>query len=258
MTNVLTLEHVNKAFHQRTADAFQALADVSLNVAPGDFITVVGGNGAGKSTLLNVISGAIPVDSGRVLIDDVDVTGKREEDRAALIGRVFQDPKMGTAPRMTVAENLALAQKRGENRGLKISMNEEKRKEFQDLVAPFGLGLEERLDTEIGVLSGGQRQAIALLMATMKEPRLLLLDEHTAALDPKTAKVVLGLTKKAIEVKHLTAFMITHHLKDALELGNRMLVLNRGTIVHDFSAAEKAQLTAGELYEMVGELEEES
>ncbi|MDD7466066.1 MAG: ATP-binding cassette domain-containing protein [Actinomycetaceae bacterium] len=255
--NVLTLEHVNKTFHQRTADAFQALADVCLEVAEGDFITVVGGNGAGKSTLLNVIAGAIPVDSGRVLIDGTDVTDRAEEDRAALIGRVFQDPKMGTAPRMTVAENLALAQKRGENRGLRISMSEQKRQEFRELVAPLGLGLESRLDTAIGVLSGGQRQAITLLMATMKEPRLLLLDEHTAALDPKTAKVVLNFTQKTIEQKHLSAFMITHHLKDALELGNRMLVLNRGAIVHDFSAEEKSQLTAGELYEMVGELEEE-
>lgn len=254
--SVLQLSHVNKTFYQRTADAFQALNDVNLELAEGDFVTIVGGNGAGKSTLLNVIAGLIPVDSGHVYIDGVDVTERAEEERAGLIGRVFQDPKMGTAPRMTVAENLLLAQKRGDNRGLKISMNEAKRQEFIDLVTPLGLGLESRLDTEIGVLSGGQRQSIALLMATMKVPRLLLLDEHTAALDPKTARVVLDLTQRTIAEKRLTALMITHHLKDALELGNRMLVMNRGMIVHDFSAREKAQLSAGELYEMVGELEE--
>ena len=243
--SVLTLERVSKTFHQRTADAFVALDSVDFRMEEGDFVTIVGGNGAGKSTLLNVISGAIAVDSGNVYIDDVAVTHKAEEDRAALIGRVFQDPKMGTAPRMTVIENLLLAQKRGENRQLKISMNEAKRKEFIDLVQPLGLGLENRLDTEIGVLSGGQRQAITLL------------DEHTAALDPKTAKAVLELTRRTIADKGLSALMITHHLKDALELGNRMIVMNHGKIVRDFNAKEKAQLTAGELYEMVGELEEE-
>ena len=253
--SVLTLHQVNKFFHQRTADAYQALDHVDLTVNEGDFITIVGGNGAGKSTLLNVISGAIRVDGGSVIIDDVDVTSKPEEERAGLIGRVFQDPKMGTAPRMTVAENLLLAQKRGEDRGLRISMTEAKRQEFVDLVSPLGLGLETRLDTEIGVLSGGQRQAITLLMATMKTPRLLLLDEHTAALDPKTAKVVLSLTRQIIADKGLSALMITHHLRDALELGNRMLVMNRGKIVHDFSAEEKAELGVGELYEMVGDLE---
>lgn len=255
--SVLTLERVSKTFHQRTADAFVALDSVDFRMEEGDFVTIVGGNGAGKSTLLNVISGAIAVDSGNVYIDDVAVTHKAEEDRAALIGRVFQDPKMGTAPRMTVIENLLLAQKRGENRQLKISMNEAKRKEFIDLVQPLGLGLENRLDTEIGVLSGGQRQAITLLMATLKTPRLLLLDEHTAALDPKTAKAVLELTRRTVADKGLSALMITHHLKDALELGNRMIVMNHGKIVRDFNAKEKAQLSAGELYEMVGELEEE-
>ncbi|MDD7385319.1 MAG: ATP-binding cassette domain-containing protein [Actinomycetaceae bacterium] len=253
--NVLELKGVNKFFHQRTADAYQALANVNLEVAEGDFVTVVGGNGAGKSTLLNVISGAIAVDDGSVLIDGDDVTRRREEDRAGLIGRVFQDPKMGTAPRMTVAENLLLAAKRGENRGLKISMTPQRRQEFESLVAPLGLGLESRLDTEIGVLSGGQRQSIALLMATLKTPRILLLDEHTAALDPKTARVVLDFTTRTIEEKGLSAIMVTHHLADALAMGNRMIVLNRGKIVHDFNAQEKAQLGVGELYEMVGELE---
>ncbi|XCB29764.1 ATP-binding cassette domain-containing protein [Arcanobacterium hippocoleae] len=199
--SVLSLRNINKYFHQRTADAFQALNNVSLEVPEGDFITVVGGNGAGKSTLLNIISGVILADSGDVYIDADNVTDMREEDRAGLIGRVFQDPKMGTAPRMTVAENLLLAQKRGENRGLRISMNEAKRKELAEIVAPLGLGLETRLDTPIGVLSGGQRQAIALLMASLKSPRLFLLDEHTAALDPKTAKVVLDLTRKTIAEK---------------------------------------------------------
>ncbi|MDY6077475.1 ABC transporter ATP-binding protein [Mobiluncus sp.] len=254
---VLRLENVNKAFHQRTADVYQALRGVSLEVPEGDFITIVGGNGAGKSTLLNVISGSILVDSGAVKIDERDVTRVVEEDRAALVGRIFQDPKLGTAPRMTVAENLLLAQKRGENRGFRVSMTEAKRAEFRSVLAPLQLGLEDRLDTEIGVLSGGQRQSVALIMATLKAPRLLLLDEHTAALDPKTAKKVLSYTARVVAEHGLTALMITHHLKDALSYGNRMLVMNHGRIVHDFDASAKAAMTDAELYTMVGELEDE-
>ncbi|MCI6585408.1 MAG: ATP-binding cassette domain-containing protein [Mobiluncus sp.] len=251
---VLRLEKIEKSFHQRTADAYRALRGVNLEVPEGDFITIVGGNGAGKSTLLNVIAGSILVDSGRVVIDETEVTRLPEEERAGLIGRIFQDPKLGTAPRMTVAENLLLASKRGEGRGFKISMNEAKREEFRRVLAPLKLGLEDRLDTEIGVLSGGQRQSVALIMATLKTPRLLLLDEHTAALDPKTARKVLDYTAKVIADNGLTALMITHHLKDALNFGNRMLVMNHGEIVHDFNASQKASMTDAELYTLVGEL----
>lgn len=254
---VLHLEKIEKSFHQRTADAYRALRGVNLEVPEGDFITIVGGNGAGKSTLLNVIAGSILVDSGRVVIDETEVTRLPEEERAGLIGRIFQDPKLGTAPRMTVAENLLLASKRGEGRGFKISMNEAKREEFRRVLAPLKLGLEDRLDTEIGVLSGGQRQSVALIMATLKTPRLLLLDEHTAALDPKTARKVLDYTAKVIADNGLTALMITHHLKDALNFGNRMLVMNHGEIVHDFNASQKASMTDAELYTLVGELEDQ-
>lgn len=253
---VLRLEQVEKSFHQRTADAYRALRGVNLEVTEGDFITIVGGNGAGKSTLLNVIAGSILVDSGKVIIDESDVTRLPEAERAAMIGRIFQDPKQGTAPRMTVAENLLLASKRGESRGLKIAMNEAKRAEFREVLAPLKLGLEDRLDTEIGVLSGGQRQSVALIMATLKTPRLLLLDEHTAALDPKTARKVLDYTAKVVAEHGLTAIMITHHLKDALNFGNRMLVMNHGEIVHDFDASDKARMTDAELYTMVGTLED--
>ncbi|MDD7541382.1 MAG: ATP-binding cassette domain-containing protein [Mobiluncus porci] len=254
---VLRLEKIEKSFHQRTADAYRALRGVNLEVPEGDFITIVGGNGAGKSTLLNVIAGSILVDSGRVVIDETEVTRLPEEERAGLIGRIFQDPKLGTAPRMTVAENLLLASKRGEGRGFKISMNEAKREEFRRVLAPLKLGLEDRLDTEIGVLSGGQRQSVALIMATLKTPRLLLLDEHTAALDPKTARKVLDYTAKVIADNGLTALTITHHLKDALNFGNRMLVMNHGEIVHDFNASQKASMTDAELYTLVGELEDQ-
>ncbi len=254
---VLRLEKIEKSFHQRTADAYRALRGVNLEVPEGDFITIVGGNGAGKSTLLNVIAGSILVDSGRVVIDETEVTRLPEEERAGLIGRIFQDPKLGTAPRMTVAENLLLASKRGEGRGFKISMKEAKREEFRRVLAPLKLGLEDRLDTEIGVLSGGQRQSVALIMATLKTPRLLLLDEHTAALDPKTARKVLDYTAKVIADNGLTALMITHHLKDALNFGNRMLVMNHGEIVHDFNASQKASMTDAELYTLVGELEDQ-
>ncbi|NMW64306.1 ATP-binding cassette domain-containing protein [Mobiluncus mulieris] len=254
--SVLRLEQVEKSFHQRTADAYRALRGVNLEVSAGDFITIVGGNGAGKSTLLNVIAGSILADSGRVKIDETDVTRLPEEDRAAMIGRVFQDPKQGTAPRMTVAENLLLASKRGEPRGFKIAMNEGKRQEFRQLLAPLKLGLEDRLDTEIGVLSGGQRQSVALIMATLKNPRLLLLDEHTAALDPKTAHKILDYTANVVAEHRLTAIMITHHLKDALNFGNRMLVMNHGEIAHDFDAAAKSRMTDAQLYTMVGELED--
>ncbi|MDP9801005.1 putative ABC transport system ATP-binding protein [Arcanobacterium wilhelmae] len=254
--SVLELEGISKAFHQRTADAFLALDRVDLGVADGDFITIVGGNGAGKSTLLNMVSGAILPDAGVVRIDGEDVTGLVEEERAALVARVFQDPMRGTAPRMTVAENMMLAAKRGGKRGMRVSMNEERRREFAQALAPLGLGLEERLDTEIGVLSGGQRQSVALIMATLKTPRLLLLDEHTAALDPKTAKAVLEFTAEVVERERLTAIMITHNLKDALAYGNRTIVMHHGRIVRDIAGAERAAMTDADLYQILSDLAE--
>lgn len=254
--SVLDLDGISKAFHQRTANAFLALDQVNLSVADGDFITIVGGNGAGKSTLLNMVSGAIFPDVGTVTIDGEDVTRLGEEERASRVARVFQDPMRGTAPRMTVAENMMLAAKRGGKRALRISMNSQRREEFAQALAPLGLGLEERLDTEIGVLSGGQRQSVALIMATLKTPRLLLLDEHTAALDPKTARAVLEFTAEVVERAKLTAIMITHNLKDALAYGNRTIVMHHGRIVRDISDDERAALTDAHLYQILSDLAE--
>lgn len=254
--NVLELEGVSKVFHQRTADAMLALDGVNLSVADGDLVTVVGGNGAGKSTLLNVISGAMLPDAGTVRIDGADVTKLGEEERASMVARVFQDPMRGTAPRMTVAENMMLAVKRGGKRGLRISMNEDARVEFARALAPLGLGLEERLNTEIGVLSGGQRQSVALIMATLKTPRLLLLDEHTAALDPKTAKAVLDFTAEVVEREGLSALMITHNLKDALAYGNRTVVMHHGRVVRNIEGAEREALTDADVYQILADLAE--
>lgn len=254
--NVLELEGVSKVFHQRTADAMLALDGVNLSVADGDLVTVVGGNGAGKSTLLNVISGAMLPDAGTVRIDGADVTKLGEEERASMVARVFQDPMRGPAPRMTVAENMMLAAKRGGKRGLRISMNEDARVEFARALAPLGLGLEDRLDTEIGVLSGGQRQSVALIMATLKTPRLLLLDEHTAALDPKTAKAVLNFTAEVVEREGLSALMITHNLKDALAYGNRTVVMHHGRVVRNIEGAEREALTDADLYQILADLPE--
>lgn len=224
------------------------LDDVSLKIYPEDFITILGGNGAGKSTLFNAISGSLSLTSGSVFIKGVDVTKKTPEKRAADISRVFQDPKMGTAPRMSVAENLAVAALRGQKRSLKLRNIAKYKKSFASLAEQIGNGLENHLDTPTGNLSGGQRQALSLLMATVVEPRLLLLDEHTAALDPKTSVALMTLTDDLVNRQKLTALMITHHMEDALKYGNRLIVMKNGKIVQDLAAAEKAQMKLEDFY----------
>ncbi|WP_312498967.1 ATP-binding cassette domain-containing protein [Enterococcus sp.] len=223
------------------------LNKVDLTLQPGEFVTVVGGNGAGKSTLFNCISGTLPLTSGQIMIDEQDVTNLSEEKRARYLARVFQDPKMGTAPRMTVAENLLLAQKRGQKRNLKLRQLQNQREDFYALCQQVGNGLENHLDTPTGNLSGGQRQALSLLMATIQTPKLLLLDEHTAALDPKTSKQLMQITADRVAHQQLTCLMITHRMDDALKYGNRLILLRKGEIVKDLSAAEKAALSLPEL-----------
>ncbi len=251
----IELKNINKIFHSETEDAYHALKNINLKIKSGDFITIIGGNGAGKSTLLNAIAGTISIDSGNILINDKDISKTKEYERASYISRVFQNPLDGTAPRMTVAENMALAIRRGERRTLSTGVKKSDLSIFKDNLKSLNLGLENRLDTEIGLLSGGQRQAISLLMATMKKPELILLDEHTAALDPKTQKNIMRITDEKIKEKNLTAFMITHNLQDALEYGNRILVMHHGEIVRDISSKEKKNLTIQKLYEILSELE---
>ncbi|WP_195853441.1 ABC transporter ATP-binding protein [Aerococcus urinae] len=254
MSQVLKLNNINKTFNPGTLDAFHALKDIDLSVNQGDFITFVGGNGAGKSTLLNAIAGTFALDSGEIFLEEKDITTKSEEERAGSISRVFQDPKMGTAPRMTVAENLALAAKRGQKRGLSMAITNDKEAYFSQTLSQIGLGLENRLNAEMGKLSGGQRQSIALLMATIVKPKLLLLDEHTAALDPKTSRRILELTDQQVQEEKLTALMITHNLQDALTYGNRMILLHHGEIIRDFTQEEKENLSSQDLYSIMEDL----
>lgn len=223
------------------------LDNVDLTIQPGEFITVVGGNGAGKSTLFNTISGSLSLTRGKITINQTDVTRKSEEQRAKYIARVFQDPKMGTAPRMTIAENLLLAEKRGQHRGLKPRKLQERLLDYKELCAQIGNGLEQHLDTPCGNLSGGQRQALSLLMATLTTPELLLLDEHTAALDPKTSKNLMTLTNQLVTEQQLTCLMVTHHMEDALQYGNRLILMKKGKIAKDLSQKEKEQLTLSDL-----------
>ena len=244
---MLILQNIRKTFHAGTVNQKVALDDVSLTLKDGDFVTVIGGNGAGKSTLLNTIAGTFPVDSGSITIDGEDITLLPEQKRARFLGRVFQDPMMGTAADMWIEENLALAAQRGERRGLKWSISPADREEFRRLLAELDLGLEERLSSKGGLLSGGQRQPPTLLMATMKRPRLLLLDEHTAALDPKTAAKVLALSDRFVEEGRLTTLMVTHNMKDAIAHGNRLIMMNAGKIVLDISGEEKKRLTVDDL-----------
>lgn len=256
MTSLLEINKARKIFNKRTPDAFAALDDLSLTVEKGDFITIVGGNGAGKSTLLNAIAGTFLLDSGAITLNDKDISRLAEEGRAKFVSRVFQNPSMGTAPRMTVEENLSLALKRGQKRGLGLAIKDDNRKQFQEALSQLHLGLENRLDAEIGLLSGGQRQAIALLMATITKPEILLLDEHTAALDAKTSKRILEISSDQVKDHNLTALMITHNLQDALLYGNRMILLHHGKIIKDFSKEEKDQLTAADLYQIMADLAE--
>ena len=244
---MLDLKNVSKTFHPGTVNARTAPDDLSLHLNEGDFVTVIGGNGAGKSTLLNAIAGTFAVDSGSIAIGGQDVTRLPEFKRAALIGRVFQDPMQGTAATMQIEENLALAARRGQPRGLRWGITKAEREKYRALLQPLDLGLEDRLTAKVGLLSGGQRQALTLLMAALKQPKLLLLDEHTAALDPKTAAKVLSLSDQIVAENHLTTLMITHNMKDAIRHGNRLLMMSAGRIVLDISGEEKKKLTVEDL-----------
>ena len=244
---MLEIRNISKTFNPGTINEKAALKNLSLTLADGDFVTVIGGNGAGKSTLLNAICGVWKPDCGSIVIDGEDITALPDYKRARYFGRVFQDPMMGTAADMEIAENLALARRRGKHRGLRWGITKSELKEYAELLAPLDLGLETRLTAKVGLLSGGQRQAITLLMASMTDPKVLLLDEHTAALDPKTAAKVLSLTEKVVTEKHLTTLMITHNMRDAITYGNRLIMLNEGHIILDISGDDKKNLTVENL-----------
>ena len=244
---MLELINVCKTFNPGTVNAKTALNDLNLTLNDGDFVTVIGGNGAGKSTMLNAIAGSFQIDSGKIVIDGTDVTGLPEHKRAAFLGRVFQDPMMGTAPTMQIEENLALAARRGQHRGLRWGITKAERAEYQKRLHALDLGLEDRMTAKVGLLSGGQRQALTLMMATFHPPKLLLLDEHTAALDPATAEKVLTLTQDIVRENHLTCLMITHNMRSALQLGNRTLMMHAGRIVMDVSGAEREKLAVDDL-----------
>ena len=251
---MLKLEHVYKTFNPCTINQKVALSDLSLHLNPGDFVTVIGGNGAGKSTMLNAIAGVWAVDSGRILLDGQDVTALPEHKRAKLIGRVFQDPMMGTAPNMQLEENLALAMRRGQRRGLGWGVTKAEREVYREKLKTLNLGLEDRMTVKVGLLSGGQRQALTLLMASLQKPKLLLLDEHTAALDPATAAKVLDLSDRIVAENQLTALMITHNMSDAIRHGNRLIMMNEGQIILDISGEEKKQLTKQMLMDKFAEV----
>ena len=244
---MLQIVDIKKTFNAGTINEKRALQGVALHLKPGDFVTVLGGNGAGKSTLLNCVSGAYMVDEGGIYIDGVDVTALSEHKRAKYIGRVFQDPMMGTAATMQIEENLALAARRGKIRTLLPGITQKERAEYREMLKILDLGLEDRMTAKVGLLSGGQRQALTLLMATMREPKLLLLDEHTAALDPKTAAKVLEVTEKIVSRDNLTTLMITHNMRDAIAYGNRLIMMYDGKIVVDVSGDEKKNLTVEQL-----------
>ena len=244
---MLELNHVYKTFNPGTINAKTALQDLCLTLNDGDFVTVIGGNGAGKSTMLNAVAGTFAVDAGTIAIDGKDVTYLPEHKRAQFIGRVFQDPMMGTAPTMQIEENLALATRRGKRRGLAWGITRAEREEYREKLKTLGLGLEDRMTSKVGLLSGGQRQALTLLMASLRRPELLLLDEHTAALDPATAAKVLELSDRIVAENHLTAMMITHNMRDAIIHGNRLIMMNAGKIILDISGEEKKQLTKEDL-----------
>ena len=244
---MLKVDNIFKTFNAGTINEKRALNGLSLHLKPGDFVTVIGGNGAGKSTMLNAVAGAYSVDEGSIVIDGVDVTHLPEYKRAKYIGRVFQDPMMGTAATMQIEENLALAARRGKMRTLRPGITQKEREQYKEQLKILDLGLEDRLTAKVGLLSGGQRQALTLLMAAMQKPKLLLLDEHTAALDPKTAAKVLEATQKIVEKDNLTTLMITHNMRDAIAYGNRLIMMSDGKIVVDVSGEEKKNLTVEQL-----------
>ncbi len=246
---MLELIDVQKTFNAGTINEKRALNGVSIKLDDGDFVTIIGGNGAGKSTTLNAIAGVWPIDGGSIIINGKNVVGQSEHQRAKYIGRVFQDPMTGTAATMEIQENLALAKRRGKARTLRWGVTRKERDEYRELLKTLDLGLEDRMSTKVGLLSGGQRQALTLLMATLKKPDILLLDEHTAALDPKTAAKVLELSDKIIEENHLTAMMVTHNMAAAIKHGNRLIMMNNGKIIYDVKGEEKKHLTVEMLLE---------
>lgn len=247
---MLELKNLYKTFNAGTVNEKRAIDGLDLTLEDGDFVTIIGGNGAGKSTTLNLIAGVFPADQGNIILDGVDITRLPEHKRAKYLGRVFQDPMMGTAATMGIEENLALANRRGQRRTLRPGITAQEREKFRKQLAALGLGLEDRMTSKVGLLSGGQRQALTLLMATLKKPRLLLLDEHTAALDPKTAETIMVLTGKVVKEKKLTALMVTHNLRYAVEYGDRLLMLHHGQIVLDKAGEEKAKVTTEGLLEV--------
>ena len=247
---MLKIENISKTFYSGTINEKKALRGLSLELQDGDFVTVIGGNGAGKSTMLNIVAGAYPVDDGEIIIDGEDVTRLPEHKRAKFIGRVFQDPRMGTASDMWVEENMSVADSRGHHRGVRWAITGKDRDRYRDELKQLDLGLEDRLTTKMGLLSGGQRQAMTLLMAAMKKPKLLLLDEHTAALDPKTAAKVLEITDKLIKENNLTALMVTHNMRDAIAHGNRIIMMHEGKIILDISGETKRQIGVDDLLAM--------
>ncbi len=247
MGYMLEIKDVHKTFNAGTINEKVALDGVNLNLNPGDFVTIIGGNGAGKSTTLNAIAGIWPIDQGQIIIDGTDISGLSEHKRAAYLGRVFQDPMVGTAATMSIEENMAIAARRGQKRGFGWGITKQERDDFREKLKELDLGLEDRLSSRVGLLSGGQRQAVTLLMATLKHPKLLLLDEHTAALDPKTAAKVLGLSDKLIQENNLTAMMVTHNMKDAIAHGNRLIMMHEGKIIYDVSGEEKKNLHVSDL-----------
>ena len=244
---MLEIINVSKTFNIGTINEKKALNKLSLKLNPGDFVTIIGGNGAGKSTMLNMIAGVYPIDSGQIIIDGVDISRMPEHKRAKYIGRVFQDPMMGTSAGMQIDENLALAFRRGEKRGLSWGIKKSEKELYKEILAKLGLGLQTRMTSKVRLLSGGQRQALTLLMATLKKPKLLLLDEHTAALDPQTAKTVLDLTEQIVAEQNLTAMMVTHNMKDALNIGNRLIMMHSGRVIYDVSGEEKKKLKVEDL-----------
>lgn len=246
---MLKLEALNKSFNKDTINETVIFDNFNLKVNKGDFITIVGSNGAGKSTLLNLISGALEQDSGKIILEGKDITKLKEHRRAKAMSRVFQDPTKGTSPSMTILENLSLADNKGKSFGLSLGINKKRIEEFKEQLAILNLGLEDKLNTKVGMLSGGQRQALSLLIATLNIPRLLLLDEHTAALDPKTSETIINLTNSIIKEKNITAIMITHNLSHAIKYGNRLLMMHRGKTIFDIGKEEKSKLTKTDLIE---------
>ena len=247
MGYMLEIQNIHKTFNPGTINEKVALNGVNLNLNPGDFVTIIGGNGAGKSTTLNAIAGVWPVGEGKIIIDGVDITKLSEHKRALYLGRVFQDPMTGTAATMSIEENMAIAARRGERRGLGWGITKKERERYKEALKELDLGLEDRLSSKVGLLSGGQRQAITLLMASLKKPKLLLLDEHTAALDPKTAAKVLAISDKIIQEHQLTAMMVTHNMKDAIAHGNRLIMMHEGKIIYDVAGEEKKNLKVADL-----------